>query len=185
MEPVIEVSGVKILKESHEISFCLNKGEAVCIYGMNGSGKTLFIKALCGLFSPFCGSIKSNIDNCHRGVCLQYPEHLIFKETVYEEACIISGSAVYARELLAELNINGNQSPFDLSDGEKRLLFIFGLFKSKELLIFDEPFSSLDKHYKNQVVTKISANLGLGKSVIYTANRKVDTVFADKIISLL
>ena len=184
MKSVIEVCSVKIFENSSDINFTVNKGESLCIFGMNGSGKTLFIKSLCGLFKPFGGNIICNVDRNLIGVCLQFPEHLIFKQTVYDEACLITGDKKLADELLSELNIDGSNSPFDLSDGEKRLLFMNGLFKSKELLIFDEPFSSLDESSAQETAAKIAESISLGKSVIYTANRHKDTLFASKVITL-
>lgn len=180
--PMAEVHEVKIFENSFPISFILNKGESLCIFGMNGSGKTMFINMLCGLMKPFSGAIKVNVDNSLRGVCPQFPEHLFFKETVYDEALIITGSADKAAELLSELKIDGKQSPFNLSDGEKRLLFMFGLLKSKQLLIFDEPFSSLDDTSKEKTINAITTGLNSGKSLIYTANREKDVAFTDKTV---
>ena len=180
--PVAEVIEVKMFENSSPVSFVLNRGESVCIFGMNGSGKTMFINAFCGLMRPFSGLINIYVDYLNRGVCPQFPEHLIFKETVYEEALIITGRADKAAELLSELKINGEQSPFNLSDGEKRLLFMNGLLKSKQLLIFDEPFSSLDNTSKEKTIKAIATGLSSGKSLIYTANREKDTAFADKVI---
>ena len=117
------------------------------------------------------------------GVCLQFPEHLIFKETALDEALIImNNNKDKAKSLLSEINAEENMSPFYLSDGQKRLLFIYGYLETKELILLDEPFVSLDDNSKIKVASKIKEAASIGKCIIYTANRQVDKEIAGKFI---
>ena len=67
---------------------------------------------------------------------------------------------------------------------QKRLLFIYGYLETKELIMLDEPFVSLDDNSKTKVAAKIKEAADAGKCIIYTANRAVDKETADKIIYL-
>lgn len=142
------------------------------------------MKFLLNLAKIYSGEYFFNIEFDDLGVCLQFPEHLIFKERVIDEATIITRDIRKAELLLEDLKINGNTSPFYLSDGEKRLLFIFGLLESRDFLIFDEPFASLDNDYKLKVKNKIIEKSKTGKTIFYTTNRKKDIIENCKLISL-
>ena len=41
----------------NNVSLCVEQGEAVGIAGRNGSGKSMFFKAVCGLILPTSGSV--------------------------------------------------------------------------------------------------------------------------------
>lgn len=183
-EIFLEVRGVKTLERSQAVSFQAGSGGVICLYGMNGSGKTLLLKALCGIHKNICGEIKYFIDTLRRGVCLQFPEHMIFKETAFEEARIITGCDEAAENLLREIGTDKNVSPFRLSGGQKRLLFIYGSLENKDLILLDEPYVSLDEDTKKNVSAKIKEAALKGKCVIYTANRKADLEAADKVINI-
>jgi len=43
-----------------DISFEINKGEAIGIIGLNGSGKTTLLRMICGVYKPDSGTIKVN-----------------------------------------------------------------------------------------------------------------------------
>lgn len=181
---ILTIENLKIFATSKEVTFNVNSGDICCIYGLNGCGKTTLLKIICNIEKQFSGNVNLNIDKSKIGICLQFPEHLIFKEKVIDEAIIITKNEEKAKILLKELNINENISPFTLSDGEKRLLFIIGLLKSNDFLIFDEPFASLDKEYKNLVKEKIIEKSKEGKTILYTSNRKNDIINNSKVIHL-
>ena len=72
---VIEYDNVSFMYPNTEmetlkhISIKIKKGEKLSIVGLNGAGKTTFIKLLCGLYRPidgcirYCGTDISNIKN--------------------------------------------------------------------------------------------------------------------------
>lgn len=183
-EEFLIVDNVRTLKESNPISFTAYSGEIICMYGLNGSGKTLLLKSISGIFKYFSGSINCIKDKKRVGVCLQFPEHLIFKDTAIDEAIQIVEDETIAKQILEEINAKENISPFKLSDGQKRLMFIYGYLISKDFIILDEPFVSLDDNTKKIVEEKILSAAANGKCVIYTANRKFDLNIAHKIIEI-
>ena len=145
----------------------------------------MLLKTILGIMEKKQGSINFFIDKKEYGVCLQFPEHLIFKETAFAEALLITdNNEVMAENLLNEINALKDMSPFYLSDGQKRLLFIYGYLETKKLIFLDEPFVSLDDVSKEKVAEKIIQAKNQGKSIIYTANREKDKKIADKIINI-
>jgi energy-coupling factor transporter ATP-binding protein EcfA2 len=152
----------------------LRAGEIGVIYGKNASGKTRAIRRLAGLKSwgeEFSYSIKSD----RVGVCLQFPENMIWQETIRELITDIAGRHAVT-PLLEKLGWQERQeeNPIFLSDGEKRILFIYANLFSKELLIFDEPFAGLDPASAEQVKTSFYEAALAGKAVLYTANNTED-----------
>ena len=181
---LLEVNNLKTTEYADPVSFSVCGGDIVCIFGMNGSGKSLLIKSICNIFKYYSGNVNYLIDINKRGVCLQFPEHLLYKETAYKEALFITNNHQEAEDVLKEINAEKDISPFSLSDGQKRLLFIYGILKSKDLIIFDEPFVSLDKESKQDVLYKMNHAAKNGKGIIYTANRAEDKVISGKIIEI-
>lgn len=172
-----------LIANNNTISFQAKKGDVICIFGLNGSGKSVLLKTICGILGKKSGNISYNVEKNQVGVCLQFPEHLIFKETALDEALLImDNDKEQAKLLLQEINADESTSSFYLSDGQKRLLFIYGYLKTKDLIILDEPFVSLDDISKIKVANKIQEAKKLGKSIIYTANRNIDKEVADKVV---
>lgn len=180
---LLQAEDLETLVNSKKVNFSAEKGDIICIFGFNGSGKSVLLKTLCGVINKKQGSISYNIDKNQLGVCLQFPEHLIFKETALAEAMLImNNNENDAKNLLKEINASEDMSPFYLSDGQKRLLFIYGYLETKELIMLDEPFVSLDDNSKIKVADKIKKASDSGKCIIYTANRKADKEIAGKFI---
>lgn len=180
---LLQAEDLETLVNSNKVNFSAEKGDIICIFGLNGSGKSVLLKTLCGVINKKQGSISYNIDKNQLGVCLQFPEHLIFKETALAEAMLIMDNDENgAKNLLKEINASEDMSPFYLSDGQKRLLFIYGYLETKELIMLDEPFVSLDDNSKIKVAEKIKKAADSGKCIIYTANRMADKEIAGKFI---
>lgn len=182
---LLKVEDLETIINSEKINFSAEKGDIICIFGLNGSGKSVLLKTLCSVMEKKQGSITYNIDKEQIGVCLQFPEHLIFKETALAEAVLImDNDESAAKSLLSEINAHEDMSPFYLSDGQKRLLFIYGYLETKDLIMLDEPFVSLDDNSKIKVAAKIKEAADSGKCIIYTANRAVDKEITGKIINI-
>jgi len=169
-----------------EISFSVKDNEIVCVYGKNGSGKTVLLKCLLGLTDVDGGFFSFQLTGDQLGVCFQFPEHLIYHRTVYEEVVSLVRDEAKALEVMKKANIRDRRdnSPLTLSEGQKRLMFLFALMQKNKLLIFDEPLTSLDKKSKKMIIDEmLRFKRGKG-AIIYTANRMEDIYFADKLVCL-
>lgn len=132
--------GEKIIFDNFSIN--LTEGEITVILGESGTGKTTFLKILSGI-EKFEGKIENLPENA--SFVFQEDRLLPFK-TVEENLVFALGKGEYD-QALKSVGLEGekNKYPDELSGGMARrvaLLRAF-LFKS-ELMLMDEPFSSLD-----------------------------------------
>lgn len=134
-----------------DVSLFLNEGEKVGIIGVNGTGKSTFLKIIAGLMQPDSGSI-----TCGRGVRIGYlPQNPDFQNgtTVLEQALKGAPQADEheAKTILTKLGIyDFDQDVGILSGGQKkRVAIASALMTPCEVLILDEPTNHLD----NEMIT--------------------------------
>lgn len=152
------------------VDFTVEKGDLIGVIGHTGSGKSTLIQHCNGLLEPHSGSVylngndiwakenKKNIRNVRFsvGLCFQYPEYQIFEETIYKEIAFgpkqmgLSDDEIKER-VYKSMDFVGisrsleNQSPFDLSGGQKRRVAIASIIAMQpQVLILDEPCAGLD-----------------------------------------
>ena len=150
------------------INFEAYPGEFIGVIGHTGSGKSTFIQHLNGLLKPTEGHIWLNGQDIwssakvthqtrfHVGLVFQYPEYQLFEETVYKDIAFGPGNMGLdrdeidrrVREAAGFVGIGEDmlqQSPFELSGGQKRRVAIAGVLAMEpEVLILDEPTAGLD-----------------------------------------
>lgn len=145
------------------INLEIKKGEFILISGKSGSGKTTFLRTLCGLYTDYKGEfiLKSKeIDEKARKqisyMVMQDVNYQLFADSVFAE-CKLGIKNVkddLINELLNDFDLYNykNSHPNTLSGGQKqRLAIVCGLLCNKEIFILDEPTSGLD--YKNMIKT--------------------------------
>lgn len=136
------------------------------VSGDVGSGKSTLALMMAGLLCPQDGSIKE-AGILSKMISLQFPEYQITGSTVAEEC---KSWGLDWKEILHEVNLMDkcNVAPLSLSRGElKRLHLACILAKKYDLLLLDEPFSSLDAREKERVCEKLSRRTG-GITIIFT-----------------
>ncbi|MFA9556318.1 ABC transporter ATP-binding protein [Evansella sp. AB-rgal1] len=141
------------------LDFQVNTGEFVCIIGPSGSGKTTLFKLVTGLMQPTIGSILLNGENEEKrlGKVGYMPQQdlLMPWRTIMDNAALpleIKGipkkeAQTQVRQLLDEFGLTGveNKYPSDLSGGmRQRVSFLRTVLSGSNVLLLDEPFSSLD-----------------------------------------
>lgn len=138
-----------------DVSLFLEEGEKVGVIGINGTGKSTFLKIIAGLLPPDSGSI-----TCARGVRIGYlPQNPDFQNgtTVLEQA--LKGALPQADDLreheakmiLTKLGICDFDQDIGLLSGgqKKRVAIASALMTPCEVLILDEPTNHLD----NEMIT--------------------------------
>jgi energy-coupling factor transport system ATP-binding protein len=136
------------------------------ISGDVGSGKSTLALLLAGLFPPASGRME------HDGIAsvmiaFQSPEFHVTGPDL-ERECKAWG--VDPAPILAAAGLTGRErtNPLDLSRGElKRLILACVLARDYDLLILDEPFSSLDCAEKERLCMKLSGRKR-GITIIFT-----------------
>ncbi|MBZ4672547.1 ABC transporter ATP-binding protein [Deferribacteraceae bacterium V6Fe1] len=173
----------KLIFDDINVSF--NESSISCIFGLNGSGKSTLIELIIGNLKPINGEITVKID-AKLGVVLQFPENLIFCNTVYDEILSIAKSKYVAEQIIKKLNFDDLKgiNPHNLSDGQKRMMFIMSILYCYDICIFDEPFTSMDHETKNNIKKMFKDFKNEGKTIVYTTNRRMDTDIADFVLEI-
>lgn len=182
-------------------------GEKLAVVGMNGAGKTTFIKLMCRLYEPTEGEILLNGVNIKK---YDYDEYMSIFSVVFQDFRLfsfslgqnISASASYDSEKVIEcLKKAGfaerlNSLPNDLdtflykdidadgveiSGGEaQKLALARALYKNTPFIILDEPTAALDPISEYEVYSKFN-EITRTKTAIYISHRLASCHFCDKI----
>jgi ABC-2 type transport system ATP-binding protein len=189
--PAIDVQNVSKSFGTHrvvdQVSLRVQKGEIHGFLGPNGSGKTTFLRMLCGLLTPDAGE----------GSCLGYDfrresrrikdrvGYMPQKFSLYEDLTIAENLDFMARvhaipnrrktvqESLESLGLTQrkNQLAGELSGGWKqRLALAACLISSPELLLLDEPTAGVDPQARRDFWDEIHRLAGQGLTVLITTH---------------
>lgn len=159
------------------MSFRIDKGEAVGLIGANGAGKSSMLKALLGLL-PHEGEILVNgIPLCKQnlaqirhvlGFVLQNSDNQMFMPTVYDDMMFGLLNYGMTKEdaerrvdtVLEQLDLTQLKNKYNhkISGGEKRMAAIATvLVMEPEVIIMDEPSVSLDPYNRRAVINVINS----------------------------
>lgn len=198
-----------------DINFKINHGEIISIVGLNGSGKSTILKLLLGLYSPISGQIFINglpIENIN---IKQYWKHCatmfqnvnIFAFSAIENVSLhsINDSDINRirrifdeqdlnrrlekekRGIYTDLSREFNADGTALSDGEsKKIAFSRVKYKEADLIVLDEPASTLDAVAEQEMFNFIK-ELHFkypDKIIIFVSHKLSNSIIADKIIYL-
>ena len=155
-----------------DVTLAIPPGSLTGLLGPNGSGKTTLLKLLCGVLRPTSGSVMlgdrplasfTRRELARRVAIVPQETHPAFDYTVME--MVLMGRHPHLGTLELEgpqdfaiareaLNVTGTASMWNgnymtLSGGEKqRVIIASGLAQAGELMLLDEPTSSLDLAYQ-------------------------------------
>lgn len=127
----------------------VEEGKITCILGESGSGKTTLLNAVAGL-TKYNGSITQK--KC--SYIFQSPR-LVPNLTVFGNLKLVCGDEERINSILREVKLSDKAQsyPVNLSGGQAQRVSIARafLFKS-EVILMDEPFSSLDLKMKSEMI---------------------------------
>ncbi len=159
--------GADVLKGA---SISVPKGSFYAIVGGNGTGKSTFLKSICGILKPYSGKIKiegkpldkykkGELFQGHMAMLPQDPQSLFVKKTVREELLeMVHGSeAEQDVDAMAEKCLISHlldKHPFDISGGEQQRTALAKILLTKpSILLMDEPTKGMDNHFKQSLVS--------------------------------
>jgi biotin transport system ATP-binding protein len=172
------------------INLAIRQGTFVVIAGPNGSGKTTLLRHLNGLLLPTAGivrlaemPIEHDLLKARQsvGMMFQDADSQIVGETVYEDVAFGPENLRLDRRQIQDrvdralqtvgLQDLADQRPHLLSGGEKRRLAIAGILAMEpQVIVFDEPFASLDYPGVKQVLRHILDLHRSGHTIVVTTH---------------
>jgi iron(III) transport system ATP-binding protein len=196
----VEYNKKTIIENSN---FELKQGEILALLGNSGSGKSSILRFIAGLTEIKNGEIIKNDE-----IISQNGKHLIEAEKrkigmVFQDYSLFPNMNVFknisfgmnlkkeqkqneVKELLNMVNLSGFEKryPHELSGGEQqRVALARSLAINPDLMLLDEPFSSLDKNHRFELVKSVRSILkNFGTMAIFVTHDEMEAVeFADTI----
>ncbi len=164
-----------------DVDLTVYQGEYLGVIGRTGSGKSTLIQHLNGLLKPTSGQVllrgqdiwaskeATRQARFEVGLVFQYPEYQLFEETVYKDISFgpknmgLDDAEIdrRVRQAAAFVELGDDileQSPFELSGGQKRRVAIAGVIAMEpSVLILDEPTAGLDPVGVEHILDNIRA----------------------------
>ena len=194
------------------LNLTIRAGEKIALVGVNGAGKTTFVKLLCGMYEPDEGQILINsIDRnefsrqeLYRLFSVVFQEPFILPFTVGENLCMDRAERVdevKAWDCLGKAGLEENfkdrgigirsyltrqmmENGVELSGGQQqRFLLARALYKDAPVLVLDEPTAALDPIAESQIYDSYQKYTE-GKTAVFISHRLASTRFSDRIVLL-
>ena len=204
--------GFKFNSDSEEIlkniNFKIKKNEFIAIVGKTGSGKTTFLNLLMGLLEPTSGQItvddrdiyndvekwRSNLgfvpqninlldDSLKKNIAYGLVDNLI-SEVKIKKSIELSQLSTFLENSKEQLDRSIGESGIKISGGQKqRIAIARALYNSPEILIFDEPTSSLDPVTTSKLFDTLK-KLNNEKTIILVSHDIRDFSIFDKVYEI-
>lgn len=202
MKKILEVKNVSLKYHEAEtetnaikdISFSVSQGEFISIVGPSGCGKSTLLSIIAGLLNPSTGEICC--DKASVGYMLQ-KDHLFEWRNILQNVVLglevkkklTDENIAYAKNLLERYGLGDfmNYKPRQLSGGmRQRAALIRTLAIKPEILLLDEPFSSLDYQTRLHVTDEIARIIrNEGKTAILVTHDISEAVsVSDRVVVL-
>lgn len=182
-------------------------GSRLAVVGMNGSGKTTFIKLLCRLYDPTEGQILLNGIDIRK---YRYDDYINIFSVVFQDfrllsmplgenvACGVDVDEAKAKKCLEDagfgerlstlecgletyINTELSKTGVAFSGGEKQKIAIArALYKDSPFIILDEPTAALDPIAEADIYSKFDTIAG-DKTAVYISHRLSSCKFCDEI----
>ena len=182
----------------------LEQGEIFALLGDSGSGKSSALRFIAGLDVATKGSVeldghqlsangKHQVTAESREVGMVFQDYALFPHMTVEKNIVFGISdqpkkkqKERVKALLSLIGLEGVEKkyPHQLSGGEQqRVALARALAPAPKLLLLDEPFSSLDKNHRDQLVSQVRSILKKSQvtSILVTHDESEASALADRI----
>ncbi len=181
-----------------DLSFDIQPGESLALWGANGAGKTTLIKSILGVHN-FDGSITLAGHDVRkqgrkaRQLIGYVPQELAFVDlsaraalTFYARLKKVNGQRV--EELLQQVGLSdhADKALGALSGGMKqRLALAAALLADPPVLILDEPTANLDAAARADFIALVASLRSSGKTIVFSSHRMDEVqALADRVLML-
>jgi phospholipid/cholesterol/gamma-HCH transport system ATP-binding protein len=174
------------------LNLSVSKGEILCVIGKSGTGKSVILKHLVGIFDPDDGSI--TVD----GIVMTGAESKVKREIVSKYGILFQGAALFdsmnifdnvafglrrkgvnekevkrtVKESLEQVGLTGaeDKNPSELSGGmQKRAALARSITVRPEIMLYDEPTTGVDPitaGVVDRLILKMRDNYGMTSIVV-------------------
>ena len=191
-----------------DVNMRFDIGKRLAVVGMNGSGKTTFIKLLCRLYDPTEGEILLNGIDIRK---YNYREYMDIFSVVFQDFRLfalklgenVASKVAYDRQYVIEcldkagfsdklselpdgtdtyLYKDYHKDGVEISGGEAQKIAIArALYKDAPFIILDEPTAALDPVAEAEIYEKFDSIVG-DKTAVYISHRLSSCKFCDEIV---
>lgn len=182
----------KLIKKKEiltDINLTFESGKIYGLHGHNGSGKTMLLRAICGLILPTSGSVK--VDGKTVGKDIEFPDSvgviienmsLIPEYTGFKNLQLLAGikkkigdSEIRDTLISVGLDPDDKRKVKEYSLGMKQKLnFAQAIMEKPELLLLDEPTNAMDVQTVGKVRSILAEMKEKGTLIIIASHNKED-----------
>ncbi len=189
------------------INVKIKRGESLSIVGVNGAGKTTFVKLLCRFYEPTSGEILINgipardipYETYRKLLSVVFQDYKLFPFTVRENIAmdtVADDDRLYdsikksgfeqrmetlPKKLDTYISKDFDPDGIELSGGESQKLAIArAVYRNTPIIIFDEPTSALDPIAEYNIY-KSFHEIAENRTSLYISHRLSSTRFTDHI----
>ncbi|QSX07384.1 ABC transporter ATP-binding protein [Sedimentibacter sp. zth1] len=191
------------------LSLKIREGQRLAIVGVNGAGKTTFVKLLCRLYEPTEGEIllnginiqKFNKEEYYKLFSPVFQDIKMFAFSISENVALTSKEKIDRKKVVESIDradvlekVNSLEKGIDtsllkfldsegieLSGGEnQKLALARALYKNGGIVVLDEPTAALDAISEYKTYMRFNDFVG-DKTAIYVSHRLASTRFCDVI----
>lgn len=207
MKKLLSLQGISVTYQQQkvvtDISFDLVEGDIGCLLGPSGCGKTTILRTIAGFEIPAAGTIRlkdkiiSDRQNVvppeKRKIGMVFQDFALFPHLNVEQNIIFgldkknsAGNRQRCNELLKLIDLEGTNKkyPHQLSGGQQqRVALARAMAPRPEILLLDEPFSSLDIELREQLAREIRQILKQENitAILVTHDQQEAFAMADKV----
>src|SRR5699024_5531661 len=213
-KPILSVKNLSIgypdKDIAKDISLNIHKQELIAVIGINGSGKSTFLKTITGNLPKKSSEILIHQKKLESFSAQQIAEYIsiVFSNAVFSQNLSVyevvslgrnpytnwlglltekDKKAVAQALTLMEIKDLAHKKCSELSDGQLQKVFIArALAQNTDIILLDEPTNHLDLHFKFQVFNLLKQVASQQKKVILLATHELNMAMqiCDKIILL-
>ena len=180
-----------------DISVSMESGKIYGLYGRNGSGKTMLLRAIAGLIFPDSGKIMINGKELHKEI--RFPEsmgllienmELLPQYTGFENLKILAK----IKKIASEEDIIHTLESVGLDPTDKRKVRTYSLgmkqklaiaqavFENPDLILLDEPTNALDEEGIQRVRELFIQRKTAGATIVIASHNREDlTILTDQV----
>ena len=186
---------------ANSINFYLFEGEIFTILGTSGSGKTTFIRMLCGLETPDSGEIfidekqvfgkNINLEPNKREVSIVFQNYALLPHLSVASNILFGANAnkIELEEVLEKTKLKGHEDkyPHELSGGQQqRVALARAIINKPKILLLDEPLSNIDTELRNILRTELKEMIkSFNITALFITHDKEDAFYLSNRIAIM